>query len=50
MKESLKEPEKEFLSSSGINPSHSLFKMEMKVDINPYQGNINALKLNHWLQ
>jgi hypothetical protein len=21
-----------------------------KVDINPYQGEIDALKLNHWLQ
>jgi hypothetical protein len=24
--------------------------MELKVDINPYQFDINALKLNHWLQ
>jgi hypothetical protein len=24
--------------------------MEMKVNINPYQGEINALQLNHWLQ
>jgi hypothetical protein len=24
--------------------------MEVKVDINPYQGEIDALKLNHWLQ
>jgi hypothetical protein len=24
--------------------------MEAKVDINPYQGEINALKLNHCLQ
>jgi hypothetical protein len=24
--------------------------MEAKVEINPYQGEINALKLNHWLQ
>jgi hypothetical protein len=25
--------------------------MEVKVDINPYQlGDIDALKLNHWLQ
>jgi hypothetical protein len=23
--------------------------MEKKVDIKPYQGDINALKLNHWL-
>jgi hypothetical protein len=24
--------------------------MEVKVDINPYQDDINALKLNHWSQ
>jgi hypothetical protein len=24
--------------------------MKVKVDINPYQGEINALKLNHWFQ
>jgi hypothetical protein len=24
--------------------------MEAKVYINPYQGEIDALKLNHWLQ
>jgi hypothetical protein len=24
--------------------------MEAKVDINPYQGDIDALKLKHWLQ
>ena len=24
--------------------------MEEKVDINPYEGEINALKPNHWLQ
>jgi hypothetical protein len=24
--------------------------MEEKVDINPYQGEIDALKLNYWLQ
>jgi hypothetical protein len=24
--------------------------MELKVDINPYQGEIDALKMNHWLQ
>jgi hypothetical protein len=24
--------------------------MVEKVDINPYQGEIDALKLNHWLQ
>jgi hypothetical protein len=49
-KESWKESEKEQSSSSVMNPSQSLFKMEVKVDINPYQGEIDALKLNHWLQ
>lgn len=24
--------------------------MEAKVDIRPYQGEINVVKLNHWLQ
>jgi hypothetical protein len=24
--------------------------MEVKVDVNPYQAEIDALKLNHWLQ
>jgi hypothetical protein len=24
--------------------------MEAKVDINPYQGEIDAFRLNHWLQ
>jgi hypothetical protein len=33
-----------------VNPSQSLFKMEAKVNIKPYQGEINALKLNHWWQ
>jgi hypothetical protein len=49
-KESQKEPKKEQSSSSTINPSQSLFKMEAKVDIKPYQCEIDALKLNHWLQ
>jgi hypothetical protein len=49
-KESQKESEKQQLISSVINPSHSLFNMEVKLDINPYQGEIDALKLNHWLQ
>jgi hypothetical protein len=38
------------VSLSVVNPSQSLFKMDVKVDINLYQGEINALKLNHWLQ
>ena len=45
-----KESTKELSSSSTNIPSQSLFKMEVKVDIKPYQGEIDALKLNHWLQ
>jgi hypothetical protein len=33
-----------------VNPSQSLLNMEAKVDINPYQSDIDALKLNHWLK
>lgn len=36
-------------SLSVVNHSQALFKMEAKVDIKPYQGEIDALKLNHWL-
>jgi hypothetical protein len=46
-KELKKEPEKEKPSSSVITSSQSLFKMEVKVDIKPYQGEIDAIKLNH---
>jgi hypothetical protein len=49
-KESKKELEKEQPSSSVITSSQSLFKMEVKVDIKPYQGEIDVVKLNHWLQ
>jgi hypothetical protein len=49
-KELKKEPEKEKPSSSAITPSQPLFKMEVKVDIKPYQGEIDVVKLNHWLQ
>jgi hypothetical protein len=49
-KELRKEPEKEKPSLIVVNPSYSLFKMEVKVNINPYQGEIDILKLNHWLQ
>ena len=31
-------------------PSWSIFNVKVKVDIKPYQGDIDALKLNHWLQ
>lgn len=40
-----KEPQKESPSSSVLNHSQSLFKMDMKVDIKPYQGEIDSLKL-----
>jgi hypothetical protein len=33
-----------------MNPLQSLFNMEKKVYIKPYQGEIDALKLRHWLQ
>jgi hypothetical protein len=49
-KESKKELEKEKSCSSTITPSQTLFKMEAKVDINPYQREIDVVKLNHWLQ
>jgi hypothetical protein len=45
-----KEPKKEKPTSSAITPSQYLFKMKVKEGINPYQGEIDALKLNHWLQ
>ena len=48
--ESSKDPKKEKPSSSTITPSQYLFKMEKKVDINPYQGDIKALRLNNWLR
>jgi hypothetical protein len=45
--ESWKELEKEKSSSNTIKPSQYLFKMEEKVDIKPYQGEIDALKPNN---
>jgi hypothetical protein len=48
-KKSRKEPKKEKPSSIAIIPSQYLFKMEVKVYIKPYQGEINVLKLNDWL-
>jgi len=27
-----------------------MFKMEEKMDIKPYQGDIYAIKMNHWSQ
>jgi hypothetical protein len=49
-KESWKESEKEQSILSVANPSRSIFKMEAKGDIKPYQGEIDASKLNYWLQ
>jgi hypothetical protein len=46
----MKEPKKEKPSSSSITLSQYLFKMEARVDIKTYQGEINVLKMNHWLQ
>jgi hypothetical protein len=37
-------------SGDSEDPSQPLFKMEVKVDIKPYQGEIDVVKLNHWLQ
>jgi hypothetical protein len=37
-------------SSNVITPSQIVFKMEVKVDINPYQGQIDVVNLNQWLQ
>jgi hypothetical protein len=42
-KELQKEIEKEKQSSSVINSSQSLFKMEAKVDMRPYQGDIDVI-------
>jgi hypothetical protein len=49
-KESRKEHEKEKPSSNAITPSQSLFKMEAKVNIKIYRGDINVVNLNHQLQ
>ena len=49
-RESKKEPKNDQISSSVMNHSQSLFKMEAKVDIESYQGEIDTLKLNHLLK
>lgn len=41
---------KEKLSTSVVKRSQYLFKMEVKVDIKPYQSEIDDFKLNHWFQ
>jgi hypothetical protein len=33
-----------------MTSSQSIFKMDAKVDIKPYQGEIDVINLNHWLQ
>ena len=38
------------MTSSTNVISQSLLEMEAKVDIKSYQGEIDALKLNNWLQ
>jgi hypothetical protein len=49
--ESRKYLDKDQQISSAITFSQSLFKIEVKVDIKPYQlGEIDVVKLNHWLQ
>ena len=40
---------KEERSSSNIISSYIVFKVEAKVDIKPYQGEIDDVKLNQWL-
>jgi hypothetical protein len=44
-----KRPKKEKPSSCTITPSLNLFKIEEKVDIKPYQGEIDVVKYN-WFQ
>lgn len=46
---SKKEPKNDKPSSSSMNHLQSPFKMEAKVDIKLYQGEIDARTLNHWL-
>lgn len=43
-----KQPRNDQPSSSVVN--QSLFKVEEKVNIKPYHGEIDVVKLNHWLQ
>jgi hypothetical protein len=42
--------DKEKPSSHDITPLQPLFELEGKVGINPYQGEIYVVKLNHWLK
>jgi hypothetical protein len=43
-----KEPKKEIPSFNAITPQY-LFRVEEKVDIKPYQGDIDVVKMNQWL-
>jgi len=45
-----KERDKERPSSSAFVSSQFLFKVEVKVDIKPYQEEINVVEFNQWLQ
>jgi len=44
-----KGPKRDQSSLSVMNHSQFLFKMEVKANIKPYQGEIDNMKLNHWL-
>jgi hypothetical protein len=43
------EPKKEKPSSNNTSSQYP-FKVEEKVDVKPYQGDIDDIKLNQWLQ
>lgn len=43
-------PKKEKPSSSSNTSSQSLFKVEEKMIINPYQGEIDVIKFNTWFK
>jgi len=45
-----KGPKKDKPSLSAMNPSHSLSKIKLKVDIKSYHKNVGALNLNFLLQ
>ena len=47
---SKKEPKKKQTNPSSMDHSRSLLQMEAKVDINPCQGEIDAINLNYWIQ
>jgi hypothetical protein len=49
LREEKEEPKLEKGDSSNQYFQH-LFKMEERFKIKPYEGEVDALKLNHWLQ